>query len=580
LFSNDSNDYFYHGRSESKFSPSNYATNLVDDFYLVSSHYEKNENYLTTANNDDYLSEDESNSSVSDDSDEEEDENEDDDSDDQENEDEDDEEEIEGERRCKNQSNHQIIDQETNEDEHDRRSHYKVIKEFEKTLEFVKNASSLKVMNTNQMTYSACYSQSNSFATTTTVNGRAAEAALLHNIDSNYSSLKTAHMSLSSLCYDQQTSMTNIDSDNINSNQSTEEDDNSEKETMITTTTTTTDPSSSSEPKLRSIIKRKSSKIYSQLKGLNLIINNSIDSHMLTNSFDLKPKTDNTLYANKKLHKLKSEQQNAKKNNIYQNINPTANNANNEAQPEKFNLPVIKINGLVNENNDYEDCYYSDDQMPMSLQPIITTTTTITNREMLFNELKVFSNDSISLDPSKIADTTILNQNLNVNNFNVNSTPIFSDANSASEFLNKRKQFINGQLNLTIAPPSTGLCNVTGLPTTPSDPAFLVPKVPAIYQNQQDLTINSVPKSKTFSSTPYTTNPLTTETNNLKSKSKVNMLEVGDGGSKVTGSLNLSRISAFNSDTTMVTVVKTQMPRDLKKCLKEELKKDKKCVIQ
>lgn len=33
-----------------------------------------------------------------------------------------------------------------NEDEQDRRSQFKVIKEFEKTMEFVKNASNLKVM--------------------------------------------------------------------------------------------------------------------------------------------------------------------------------------------------------------------------------------------------------------------------------------------------------------------------------------------------------------------------------------------------------------------------------------------------
>lgn len=35
---------------------------------------------------------------------------------------------------------------EINEEEQDRRSQFKVIKEFEKTMEFVKNASSLKVM--------------------------------------------------------------------------------------------------------------------------------------------------------------------------------------------------------------------------------------------------------------------------------------------------------------------------------------------------------------------------------------------------------------------------------------------------
>ena len=53
------------------------------------------------------------------------------------------------------------------------------------------------------------------------------------------------------------------------------------------------------------------------------------------------------------------------------------------------------------------------------------------------------------------------------------------------------------------------------------------------------------------------------------------------GGTQVTGSLNISRISAITSETNLVSVVKTEIPKDIKKCLKEELKKDKtKCVIQ
>jgi len=53
------------------------------------------------------------------------------------------------------------------------------------------------------------------------------------------------------------------------------------------------------------------------------------------------------------------------------------------------------------------------------------------------------------------------------------------------------------------------------------------------------------------------------------------------GGTQVTGSLNLSRISAITSDTNLVNVVKTEIPKEIKKCMKEELKKDKKnCVIQ
>ena len=53
------------------------------------------------------------------------------------------------------------------------------------------------------------------------------------------------------------------------------------------------------------------------------------------------------------------------------------------------------------------------------------------------------------------------------------------------------------------------------------------------------------------------------------------------GGTQLTGALNISRISAIATETNLVSVVKTEIPKGLKKIFEKELKKDKsKCLIQ
>jgi hypothetical protein len=422
---------------------------------------------------------------------------------------------------------------------------------------------------------------------------------------------------------------------------------------------------------LKPIIKYKNSK--SQLKGVNLIINNSIDSHMLTNSFNLKStaaiKSDNN--PSKKLQKLKQKEANDTRKSqctqaVYlghdneQKINEEeeANSFKIPPQPptsKSFKLPTILINGQHSNqsqySSNYENVYYTatNQNVPLSIQPIILNQASsasatsplygsvrLNKKSGKFNELKVFAQETIENQLIKPApnqqqqqqqttDTTISSSNSNEmksNEFKLitNSTPLFNDTNNAAELHSRRKQFLNAQLNLTIAPP----------PVTANQAIFAVPKIPTPVN--QDKTINNAPKPPPFSSSTPMVNSNQLNYNyhhqqaaeangnrffkmsSLKpNKSKQNLatathenikeeefeptqqqqqqlqkkFDVCDqlmpsiGGTQVTGSLNLSRISAITSDTNLVNVVKTEIPKELKKCMKEELKKDKKnCVIQ
>ena len=374
---------------------------------------------------------------------------------------------------------------------------------------------------------------------------------------------------------------------------------------------------------------------------------------MLTNSFDLKStaaiKSDNN--PNKKLQKIKNKENNEPKKPHYTNIylNPESNDSiiyvndedislfQNNKPPasaklkdlKSFKVPTITINGKFNSQlHNYENVNFAvnndaNKEIPLSLKPIVMNqlitspppssiyeTIKINKKNAKFNELKVFANDAISNEQSKampknLEDTTIENTNKNEFDLITNSTPLFNDPNNAAELYSRRKQFLNAQLNLTIAPPHSSQNNEV----------FLVPKVPFSQNSQQYQTVNSVPKPTPFSSTPMVNlqnqQQIISEVDNknyLKmallrsSKSKQNLGSINFnskeeeceqqhhfkhelissiGGTQVTGSLNISRISAITSETNLVSVVKTEIPKDIKKCLKEELKKDKsKCVLQ
>ena len=385
---------------------------------------------------------------------------------------------------------------------------------------------------------------------------------------------------------------------------------------------------------------------------------------MLTNSFDLKStvaiKSDNN--PNKKLQKLKQKEANEARKSQYTPVysvhdNDQRNYVNEEemslfknvkpATSKPFKLPTIVINGCSNPgqiSNNYENvCYNSapNQDIPLSLQPIVTNqkaasplpapssplygSVRLSKKNGKFNELKVFASEAIATGDELTSNTQINQTDTDIANSNenptgikliTNSTPLFNDTNNAVELFRGRKQFLNAQLNLTIAPPHN-----TG------DPVFLIPKVPTTelssLTNNQDVTINNAPKPTPLSSTPminayqhyqhqqqqkqnesdgnkfFKLSSLKTN----KSKKHLGAIENAKeeeceqhqhpqqfdhgqcmpsiGGTLVTGSLNISRISAITTETNLVAVVRTEIPKDIKKCLKEELKKDKtKCVIQ
>ena len=230
-FSNNGKDFFYHGKDTVNQMSANYKRNVFNEYYMSQKQNEFNENDEDVDDDDEeYLSDDSSDTSVTDknditekdkdkyedhvNDDEEDEEIEDDEEDDDDYDDDDEEvEEVEGERRWI--SNHQenvgiefsikkVSIESVNEEEQDRRSHFKVVKEFEKTLEFVKNASSLKVMNTNQI-YSSCSSNSSS----TTAHG----LPVMESNETIYSSLKAPQISFASLCYEQASLMHQKDKD-------------------------------------------------------------------------------------------------------------------------------------------------------------------------------------------------------------------------------------------------------------------------------------------------------------------------------------------------------------------------------
>jgi hypothetical protein len=234
-FSNDGKEFFYHGKEALNEMSSAYNRNLLEDFYMFQTKNDliNNEEEEDDDNDDGDEEEEEENNYMSDSDDtsdsdnndtiekgqdkyeeeEEEEDNDDEDdvNDDDEDGDENDEEleEVEGERRWISDHHENIgiefaikkdIVEYVNEDEQERCSQFKVIKEFEKTMEFVKNASSLKVMNTQQI-----HSSSSSNSSSSTANGM----PLLEGNDTNFSSLKAPHISFASLCYDQQSSLNN-----------------------------------------------------------------------------------------------------------------------------------------------------------------------------------------------------------------------------------------------------------------------------------------------------------------------------------------------------------------------------------
>lgn len=537
-----------------------------------------------------------------------------------------------------------------NEDEHERRSHFKVVKEFEKTLEFVKNASNLKVMpslSINQQNNEELFNQQKQS--------------------------EEPHISLASLYYDETENHKLTEQICSDKNQlklmSSDDEEND----------TDSDSNSSKNPEFT---KRPSLKGRNLAKGLNLIINNSIDSHMLKNSYSLKVHSNGYKENGtgiKGVLNRKNTDGNLK--NHYQKnfINSIGINNNTSTPYLGLRKPdTDEIDGYRgadfnsdfqhqgNENeriNVNQEVEFTDDEMSLfknknetlttnrlsdyksfktplmppvsisskenlniihgaasasNLQSNINTNnrrSVLINNELILNQEKDFRNSNNQQQQqifiqkhTELKVFNNVNTNLTINSLNQteasnngaikaepkNSTPISTDLNTQQHLSAKHRHFLNAQLDLTIVPskkqqpmPDSKLKKNTNSPNQQL-PVFLVPQVPSI-QEERMLTASSTPlpssvdvlKKTQINSNVYKTSTLKSNSN-LKVNSEINKKKIAPP-LLTSDILDVSKISALENATSTnecVVVAKMEMPRDLKKCLKDEMKKDKKqCSI-
>jgi hypothetical protein len=178
-----------------------------------------------------------------------------------------------------------------------------------------------------------------------------------------------------------------------------------------------------------------------------------------------------------------------------------------------------------------------------------------TLRNNKFSELKVFNH--LAEENNETQTTKSVSLNPVAGDLPKNSTPIFTDSTTAALLLNKRKQLLNAKLDLTIAPPALLPMQGAGAKSSQmerkSSSQFLLAPRPA----------TSLAASKQLAT-------VFDETIQLSGS----------------GALNVSKMYSIENatSTNLVSVAKTDMPRDLKKCFKDEIKeikKDKsKCSIQ
>ncbi len=211
------------------------------------------------------------------------------------------------------------------------------------------------------------------------------------------------------------------------------------------------------------------------------------------------------------------------------------------------------------------------------------------------SELKVFSNINTNMTINSLNQTEQSTTTINIESGIIkpellkNSTPISTDLNTQQHLSAKHRHFLNAQLDLTIVPPNKQQqqqipqSRVVKKSDSPQQkPVFLVPQVPGTY-SQSDNKPQAAPMSQIDllkKSSSYKTSTLKSNSNLI-----VNMSEISKkkSGSMTPDILDVSKISALENATSTnacVMVQKTDMPRDLRKCLKDELKKDKKqCSI-
>ncbi len=206
-------------------------------------------------------------------------------------------------------------------------------------------------------------------------------------------------------------------------------------------------------------------------------------------------------------------------------------------------------------------------------------------------ELKVFNNINSNTTINSLNQTEQSSAGPAKAELPKNSTPISTDHGTQQHLSAKHRHFLNAQLDLTIvaAKQQTALVQrKTNSPNT-QNPVFLVPQVPAPHKEQNQV-VSSTPAPPEIkkSSLSNVVNMGSYKTSTLKSNS--NLVVSSDVHKKKLGNhlltadiLDVSKISALENATSTnacVVVTKADIPKDLRRSLKDEFKKDKKqCSI-
>jgi hypothetical protein len=261
-------------------------------------------------------------------------------------------------------------------------------------------------------------------------------------------------------------------------------------------------------------------------------------------------------------------------------------------------------------------------KIPMSLKPVETAGQA--KKPKVFNELKVFnnltsavnnnatSNNNFNTTKQSLSSTGIFDEDVSkLNDLPKSSTPIYTDNTSSAYLLAKRNKIFNAKLDLTI----TGTANMNGNLNN----FYSVAKAEKQYQPQipervdEELAGEENRAASNSGNSDYAMLPKLNMIQSTQSNSKENLAKAAGSSLKSMVALrqnnqmaatagqtantplgqesrnnkmsmhDMSLIAAYENATTstnLVSVAKVQLPKYVKKSIKEEIKKDKtKCVI-
>ena len=519
----------------------------------------------------------------------------------------------------------------------DEKSKFKVIKEFERTVDFVRNASNLKVMNLNDL--NSCGEESGGSQQKQIFGGSSGNEDAGDESEEVEEGINANYI-MDSLCYKNQhankehqhANMMFLGNAAVSNNYSSCVDatcqyqsvysDDAENRSKGEKNDETEFAEKQRERPLTSglFVRFLFLVIYFQCINCWFVFNLGSSIYSL-----LQPKKNNTHnqngYIDEEMNAFKSS------SNINNNNNSNLRSAQtrNIANGTDDDTSLFKIPSVPKQYNSDETS--TNTKLPMSLKPIESQANIVKNKSSkIYTELKVFNNlDSVPTNSNNknnnnnnnaISDTTkqslfstttvydndISRLTMNTaNDLPKNSTPIYTDNSSSAYLLAKRKQVF--KLDLTVTGPTVGgvqqpltarkldrqmidqiipekeLEECIEEKRNSAESEYYLPKI-EIQSNK--VAANPGVKS-TVSLISHNGYRLQTPIS-LAASVQANANNNLENSNKQMSMLDMSKIAAYENATTssnLVSVAKIQLPKHVKKSIKDEYKKDKsKCSIQ